>query len=144
MSLVAWHLHLIVLNDVLLDDGVAIAERGCLFNSEWVEPGLGDEAIVAGDVCGCLRRAHGQLVVLVHLHFRVSRQLVPWVVAVHADRHLELSLEVAALRRVGLAVVTPHGALRDSCVRRELRLVRLLRVCLPVLGGATQRGLSSL
>ena len=55
-----------------------------------------------------------------------------------SERHLELCLEVASLRRVGLSWVTPDGSLTDSQMRAHLRLISVLRVRLPVLCCVTQ------
>jgi len=105
VTLVSRHLHLVVLNDVLLDDGLTSAESASLLDSLRVEIGLGDEAIVAGDVRRRLRRAHSQLVVLVALNLAIQWQLIAWLVAMSTKRLLELSLEVATLGSVSLTRV---------------------------------------
>ena len=107
MSGVAWHFDLVVLNDVLLDDRVSGTEGGRLLDSTAVKVRLRDESVVAWDMRGRLRRSNGQLVVLVALGLRVTGQLVAGVVPMRTDRRLELGVEVASLRGVGLAVVTP-------------------------------------
>ena len=63
------NLHGIVLNHVLLDNGVTIAQGGGLLDGTRIEVGLGDEAVVAWDVCSRLCRAHCQFVMLVPLRF---------------------------------------------------------------------------
>ena len=55
---IPWHLHLVVLNHVLLNNGVASGKCAGLFDSKRVEVGLGDEAIVSGNVSCGLGRAH--------------------------------------------------------------------------------------
>ena len=50
VALVTWHLHLVVLNNVLLDDGLSCAKSACLFNCMRVEICLGDETIVTWNV----------------------------------------------------------------------------------------------
>ena len=108
---VARKLHLVVLNHVLLDDGLAGVEVGRLLDSGWVEVGLGDESVIAWDVRRGLGGSHGELVVLVALHGGVCRQFVARVVAVRPNRLLKLGLEVAALGGVGLARVAPDRSL---------------------------------
>ena len=107
VSGVAWHFDLVVLNDVLLDDRVPGTEGGRLLDSTAVKVRLRDESVVAWDMRGRLRRSNGQLVVLVALGLRITGQLVAGVVPMRTDRRLELGVEVASLRGVGLAVVTP-------------------------------------
>ena len=63
------NLHRIVLNHVLLDNGVTGAQGGGLLDGTRIEVGLGDEAVVAWDVCSRLCRAHCQFVMLVPLRF---------------------------------------------------------------------------
>ena len=134
VSRVPWHFNLIVLNDVLLDNGVAGAERRGLLDGARVEVSLRDEAVVAWNMrCG-LGCADCQLVVLVGLRLGLLRQFRSWVMSVGAERFLELSVEVATLRRVSLAIITPQRALRYSHWCGHLLLVGHLRVALPVGG----------
>ena len=65
------NLHLIVLNHVLLDNGLTVAKGGRLLDSGRVEVSLGDEAVVAGDVSRGLCRAHSQFMMFIALHFRL-------------------------------------------------------------------------
>ena len=138
MTLVTWDFHLIVLNHVLLDNGLTIAKSGGLVRGEVVKASLGNEAIVAWYVRGCFRCANSELVIFVANHFSIASQFVPRVVTVSAKRLLELSLEVASLGRVGLPWVAPNGSLTDSQVRAHLRLISVLRVRLPVLRCVSQ------
>ena len=111
MALIPRHFNLVVLNEVLLDDGLASAKSAGLLDGSRVEVSLGDEAIVAGDVRGGFRGANRELVVFICLFTAISRQFVARLVPVGAKGHLELSLEVATLRRVCLAWVRPERAL---------------------------------
>ena len=134
VSRVPWHFDLIVLNDVLLDNGVAGAQRRGLLDSARIEVGLRDETVVAWNMrCG-LGCADCQLVVLVGLGLGLPWQFRSWVVAVGAERFLILSVEVAALRRISLAIIAPQRALRYSHWRGHLLLVCHLRVALPMGG----------
>ena len=94
---VTWHLHRIVLNNVLLNNGVTIAQSRGLSDGACVEVRLRDETIVAWDVSGGLGRANGQLVMLIALALRLTGEFGTRVVAMSTNRLLELSLEVAAL-----------------------------------------------
>ena len=114
VALVPWNLHLIVFNDVLLDDGVTGAQGRRLLHCARVEVSLRNKSIVAWNMRSGLRSTNCQLMVLVLLHFRLPRQLGPRVVPVGAEGHLELSVEVAALARVRLTVVAPQWSLTDS------------------------------
>ena len=97
VALVPWHLHRIVLNNVLLNNGITIAQSRGLGNGACVEVRLGDEAIVAWNVSRCLGRAHSQLVMLIGLALGLAREFGTRVVAMSANRLLELGLEVATL-----------------------------------------------
>ena len=66
-------------------------------NGSIVKVSLRDESIVAWDVSGGLGRAYGQLVMLIALALRLTREFGTRVVAMSTNRLLELSLEVAAL-----------------------------------------------
>lgn len=81
----AWHLHLIVLDHVLLDNCVSSTKSCCLVDSLSVEIGFGDESIVAGDMRGSLGGSHGQLMVLITLSISICWQFVAWVVSIGAD-----------------------------------------------------------
>ena len=96
VALVARNLHLVVLDNILLDNGFAGAQGGCLCSSMVVESSLGDEAIVAWDVRCRFCCAHSQFVVLVASHLSILIQLCTRVVAVRSNGLLELSLEVAS------------------------------------------------
>ena len=85
MARIPRDLHRIVLNHVLLDNGVAGAQSGGLLDGARIEISLGDEAVVAWDVGSRLCCAHGQLVMLVSLRFGLIRQFCAWVMAVGAD-----------------------------------------------------------
>ena len=138
VSRVPWHFNLIVLNDVLLDNGVSIAEGRSLCNGIFVEVSLGDETIVAWDVSCSFCGSHGELVVLVALRLSFSGKLDARVVTVGTDGSLELGLIVAALRRVGLTVITPDWAGRNRYRGCHLRFICHLFVGLPVLGGVAK------
>ena len=111
MTGVSWHLYLVVLDDVLLDNGVSGTKRRSLLNSTAVEVSFRNESVVAWDVGRSLRRSNGKLMMLVSLRLCITIQFSPWVVAVRANRLLELCDEIATLARVCLAVVTPQWAL---------------------------------
>lgn len=140
MTRVAWHFDTVVLNHILLDDGVADSKSRGLRDSLCVEVGLGDESIVAWDVGSGLRSSHGQLVVLVRLVLGITGQFVARVVPISTHRFLELSLEVASLRGVCLARVRPYGSLRHGDGLRHLLFIRHLRVSLPVLRSVADLG----
>ena len=135
---VAWHFDLVVLNDVLLDNGVSIAEGRSLCNGIVVEVSLGDETIVAWDVSCSFCGSHGELVVLVALRLSIRGKLDARVVTVGADGSLELGLIVAALGRVSLTVITPDWAGRNRYRGCHLRFICHLFVGLPVLGGVAK------
>ena len=97
VALVPWHLHRIVLNNVLLNNGIAIAQSRGLGDGTSVKVRLGDEAIVAWDVGGGLGRTNCQLVMLILLHLRLTWEFNTRIVAMCADGLLEFGLEVAAL-----------------------------------------------
>ena len=65
VALVAWQFDLIVLDDVLLDDGLSCAELSCLAYCLWVVICSWDEAVIAWDVGGCFCGSCSQLVILV-------------------------------------------------------------------------------
>ena len=138
VTLVAWHLHLIVLNNVLLNNGITIAQSWGLSDGARVEVGLRNETIVAWDVSGGLGRTDRQLVMLIGLALCFTGEFGTRVVAMCANRLLELCLEVAALWSVCLARITPDGALRNGYRCSHLLFVRHLWVWLPVLGCATE------
>ena len=134
VSRVPWHFNLIVLNDVLLDNSVASTQRRGLLDSARVEVRLRDETVVAWNMRCSLGCANCQLMMLVGLRLGLAWQFRSWVMAVGAERFLELSVEVATLRRVSLAIITPQRALRYSNWGSHLLLVGHLRVALPVGG----------
>ena len=134
VSRVPWHFNLIVLNDVLLDNGVAGAQRRGLLDGARVEVGLRDETVVAWNMRRGFSCADCQLVVLVGLGLGLPWQFRSWVMAVGAVRNLILSVEVATLRRVSLAIIAPQRTLRYSHWCGHLLLVGHLRVALPVGG----------
>ena len=105
VALVTWHLHLVVLDNVLLDDGLSCAKSARLTDCMRVEICLGDETIVTWNVRRSLRCTDSKLVMLIALRLAIGRQLIARVMTVRAERHLELSLEVATLRCVRLARV---------------------------------------
>ena len=55
VTLIAWYLDLVVLNNVLFDDGLSSSELTCLCNSLWIEISLRDEAVISWNVRGGLR-----------------------------------------------------------------------------------------
>ena len=110
-------------------------------DSTWVEVCLRNEAIIAWDVCCGLCCSNSQLMVLISLRLRFSRQFGTWIVPVCSNRLLELSLEVAALRRVGLTVIAPKGSLRSWKRCRHLGIIGLLHACFPIGGCAAKIGL---
>ena len=132
MASISWHLDGVVLDHVLLDDGLAGAKVGGLCDGSTVEVGLRDEAVVAWDVRRGLGCTHGQLVVLVTLRLCLAGKLRARVVAVGAHRFLELSLVVASLGGVSLARVAPDGTLRLGEVGRHLALIGHLFVRFPM------------
>lgn len=85
MTRKAWHLHLIVLDHVLLDNCVSSTKCSSLVYSLSVEIGFGDESIVAGNMRGCLSGSHGQLMVLITLSISICRQFVAWVMPIGAN-----------------------------------------------------------
>ena len=111
MALVSRNLHLVVLNDVLLDDSFSRAKCARLIDCLRVEVCFRDETIVAWNMGRGLRCTNSQFVVLVALLFALAGQLVARVMAVGTYRLLELSLEVSTLAGVRLARVRPEGAL---------------------------------
>jgi len=111
VSRVPWHFHLIVLNDVLLDNGVSGAQRRGLLHGTRVEVRLRDKTVVAGDMRCRFGCADCQLMVLIDRRFGLLWQFRSWVVPIRAQRHLVLGVEVAALGCISLAIITPQWAL---------------------------------
>ena len=138
MALVAWDLHLVVLNHVLLNDSLACAQSRCLSSGQIVEASLGDETIVAWDMRGRLGSSYGQFVMLITLRLSLSWKLCSWIVAIDSNRLLKLCLEVASLGGVGLSWVAPDGSLGDGDVRCHLLFVCLLGISFPVLRCVSQ------
>ena len=85
VSRVPWHFNLIVLNDVLLDNGVAGAQRRGLLDGARVEVGLRDETVVAWNMRRGFGCADSQLVVLIGLGLGLPWQFRSWVMAVGAE-----------------------------------------------------------
>ena len=82
VALVSRNLHLVVLDDVLLDDSLSRAKSACLIDGLRVEVRLGDETIVAWNMGRGLRCTNSQFVVLVALLFALAGQLIARVMAV--------------------------------------------------------------
>ena len=81
VALVSRNLHLVVLNDVLLDDSLSRAKCARLIDCLRVEVCLGDETIVAWNMSRCLRGTNSQLMVLISLLFALLRQFIARVMA---------------------------------------------------------------
>ena len=79
--------------------------------------------------------------VLITLRLWFLRQLGTWIVPICSNRLLELSLEVAALWRIGLTVIAPKGSLRSWKRRRHLGIIGLLHTCFPIGSRAAEIGL---
>lgn len=113
VALVAWQLHLVIFDDILLNDRVAVlALELRLGQSMLIEVALGDETIVAGDVSGHLGGAHGQVVGRVALLSRVRGKLVTGVASVWTIRQVVFSGEVRTAGSVGLTGQAPHRGSR--------------------------------
>ena len=95
VSSISWYSDLVVLNYVLFDDGVAIAQRRSLLASTGIEIRFWNEAIVSWNMRCSLRSANGELMMFVTLRFRILGELCSWVMPKCADRLLELSDIVA-------------------------------------------------
>ena len=85
MTRVARDLYRIVLNHVLLDDGVARSQARSLLDSLRVETSLGNEAIITWNMRCRFRCSDGQLMVLIALRLRLCWQFISRVVAVGAN-----------------------------------------------------------
>ena len=68
VTLVAWNLHLVVLDNVLLDDGLTSAKSGRLSEGVIIELSLWNEAIVTWDVSRGFRCSNSELMVLISCH----------------------------------------------------------------------------
>ena len=132
MPSISRNLNLIVLNHVLLDDGLARTQSWSLLDGSGVEVGLWNEAIVAWNMRRDLGGSHSQLVMLVALHLWLSGQFIAWDVPMCAYRLLELSLIVPTFRSVGLTRIAPKRLLRDGQMTGHLVLISHLWVSLPV------------
>ena len=104
---VAWQFNLVVLDDVLLNDGSSVATKLRLLHSFWVEVSLGNKSIVTWNVCCGLGCSHGQLVMLISKSLCIIRQFVSWVLSIGAEGLGVLSVEVTSLGGVSLAVDAP-------------------------------------
>ena len=105
VALVSRNLHLVVLDDVLLDDSLSRAKCARLIDCLRVEVCLGDETIVAWNMSCCLRCTNSQIMVLISLLFAVLGQLSARVMTMGTYRHLELSMKVSTLASVRLTGV---------------------------------------
>ena len=82
MALVAWQLHLVVLDNVLLDDGLSCAKLTCLTNCLRIVICSWDEAVIAWNMGGCLSGSCSQFVILVESLCGISRELIPWIMPI--------------------------------------------------------------
>ena len=98
VTLIAWYLDLVVLNNVLFDDGLSRSELTCLCNSLWIEISLGDEAVISWNVGGGLRSSCCKLVIFIHGLGGICSKFISWVMSKGSQGLLILSVEVASLR----------------------------------------------
>ena len=139
VTLIAWYLHLIILNNVLFDDGLSCAECACLCYSLWVEVCLGDEAVISWNVRGSLGGSCCQLMILIQGLCGIWSKLISWVVPISSQRLLILSVEVASLRWISLSWIRPERSL-GFCQRLwELIVIDCLVVWGPMGGGSGKR-----
>lgn len=85
MSLVARQLNLIVLNNILLNDGLSRLLALRLVDHGAVEVDRRNETIVARNMFGNLGGAHAKLINFIVLLGRVVAHNVPWVVALLSE-----------------------------------------------------------
>lgn len=97
MTRVAWQFHSVVLDDILLNDGVAVLtfELG-LFKCFLVKVALRDETIVARNMGSHLSCAHSQVVSLVTLLGSIMGKKVTRVASIGTICIIVLGFEVAA------------------------------------------------
>ena len=143
MTLIAWHLDLIILNDVLFDDGLSCTEWTCLCYSLWVEICLGDEAVISWNVRGSLGSSCRQLMILIQGLCGICSKFISWVVSISSQRLLVLSVEVASLWWIGLSWVGPERSLRFCQRLWKLIFIHCLVVWGPVGSGSGKRFFSS-
>ena len=129
---VAWQFDLIVLNDVLFDDSFSVSSELRLTNCRWIEISLGNESIVAWNMCGCLRRSHCQFMMLIVCSFNIWVQFVSWILPICAHGLCVFSVEVASLRAVGLAIDTPFRPCGLGAVLTELVVIDRMVVRFPM------------
>ena len=82
MALVAWQLHLVVLDNVLLDDGLSRAKLTSLTNCLRIVICSWDEAVIAWNMGGCLSGSCSQLVILVESLCGICWELISWIMPI--------------------------------------------------------------
>ena len=82
MALVTWQFDLIVLDDVLLDDGLSCAKLSGLTYSLRVIICSWDEAVIAWNMSGCFSGSCSQFVILVESLGGVGWEFISWIVTV--------------------------------------------------------------
>lgn len=108
VAAVSWQFDRVVLNDILLDNGVATRTLQLgLLERLVVEVALRNVAIVARNVRSNLGRANGQFMSLIGHLSSVVRQLVSRVCAKFAKALMILCVEEGALTDVCFAGKTP-------------------------------------
>ena len=98
MTLIAWYLDLVVLNNVLFDDGLSRPELTSLCNSLWIEISLRDEAVISWNVRGGLCGSCCKLVIFIHGLGGICGKFISWVMSKGSQGLLILSVEIASLR----------------------------------------------
>jgi hypothetical protein len=114
VALVAWQFHLVVLNNILLDDCVTALRvfEFRLGKSFSIEVALRDETIVAGDVRCHLGSSHGQVMAGVGLLISLVGQLLAGVASVRSVRQIVFRREVGTAGSIGFTGQTPHRGSR--------------------------------
>ena len=79
---VSWELDLVILDNVLFDDGVPVALESGLVQCELIKVGLWDESVVTWNMRSGLCRSHCELVPLIFHLLTVLAKLISWVITV--------------------------------------------------------------
>lgn len=134
VAAVPGQLDLVILDDVLLDDGVTAArtlQLGLALRAG-VEVGSRNKSVVAWDVRCNLCCAHRVLMHQVLLLRGVSGKQITRVVALLAEGVSILTIKVAALGRVGFARQAPEGPSAADAIVFQISFHLVLVYALPV------------